>query len=467
MTLCALLLYAVYVLALENERMHRFKRAYLVFSLVFSLTVLLITVPVSVPGEISANINDLYTAFPVFHPDNAAVPETNPVETVSPVETGKHFDYWLIVKILYVAVVTGLFIRLIYNLLKMIFSSGSKRKIPYDGAFIIPVPQKIEPYSFYKYIFVNETDYSSRKIPDEILVHELAHVRQRHFLDILFIETLIAVFWFNPVFYLYRRKIKLNHEFLADEKVLEKGNDIACYQQLLLNTLSKKRIFIFTHNFNFPTTKKRFMMMTKKISPRRALSKKMALVPLFAAAVFIFSAKTAAQNDAKVLPEQTTGSMESPNQDDKRTLPPPGKGVSREQRLEFMELVSKYFDINKEEKTVIYSLSDEERTRLYDIYAQMDEKQRNTRYFWRFESEDLAYVTSRTGLQEKMDPLFVPNKEDEIWLNGENIEHSTLASYDEKDFLFVVKKLINENPKKYRTDLWTKKGFENYLLQSK
>jgi beta-lactamase regulating signal transducer with metallopeptidase domain len=69
-------------------------------------------------------------------------------------------------------------------------------------------------------IFINQDDYHNRKI-EELYTHELIHVTKKHSIDILIIETLKVLFWFNPIFIFYKRAIQLNHEFLADEKVVK------------------------------------------------------------------------------------------------------------------------------------------------------------------------------------------------------------------------------------------------------
>ncbi|HBY69604.1 MAG TPA: peptidase M56, partial [Flavobacteriaceae bacterium] len=72
------------------------------------------------------------------------------------------------------------------------------------------------------------------EIPEEVLLHEHAHAKQMHSVDILFIELLHVLFWFNPLFIFLKRSMKLNHEFLADRAVLKQGAETSVYQKLLL-----------------------------------------------------------------------------------------------------------------------------------------------------------------------------------------------------------------------------------------
>src|SRR5690606_26392103 len=114
----------------------------------------------------------------------------------------------------------------------------------------------------------------NRKIENELFAHELVHVNQKHTLDILFAEFLIMVMWFNPLLYFYKKAIQLNHEFLADEKVIDAYQDVVSYQQMLLSRSSATPVLQLASNLNFGLTKKRLLMMTKNTSPAGATIRK-------------------------------------------------------------------------------------------------------------------------------------------------------------------------------------------------
>ena len=98
------------------------------------------------------------------------------------------------------------------------------------------------------------------------MLHEQAHASQKHTADILFIEVLKVVFWFNPLFYLYKKEIKLNHEFLADRAVLKKGLDASVYKELLLSFSSNQNNLSLVNAINYSSIKKRFTVMKKQTS---------------------------------------------------------------------------------------------------------------------------------------------------------------------------------------------------------
>jgi hypothetical protein len=130
-------------------------------------------------------------------------------------------------------------------------------------------------------VFVNAEDYKNGRITKELLLHEFAHITQRHSLDIIFVELLQIMFWFNPLILLYKKAIRLNHEYLADSAVLNADIDLSGYQKLLLNFVFRNNSIYLASSFNYSLTKKRLLMMTKNNSSKMAMLKKIAVIPLF------------------------------------------------------------------------------------------------------------------------------------------------------------------------------------------
>jgi beta-lactamase regulating signal transducer with metallopeptidase domain len=377
MTLCALLLYVVYLGLLEKEKMHRFKRLFLLCGLVFSMTVPLLTIsPFHSPIQENMEIFGI-TEISMINTQEYPV-ATHQFAVAD--ETAERFPVSLLLAGLYLLVTLGLLVRMARNLLKMHASSTVGSDIvDYCGVKIVLIKQECIPHSFGKRIFVSEEAYRKGEIPAEILLHEWAHIKQKHSLDIIFIESLIAIFWFNPVFYLYRHKIKLNHEFLADEAVLANNGDILRYQKLLIYTDSSLKTHLkLASNFNYLITKKRFFMMTKTTSKKRALWLITALAPVLLAAIFAFSQKTAAQNE----PEHKAESVSATKAEPETIIPE--QGVSQELLDEYKAFEKKYLaDVvttaNRTEwKWNPRSISEDDWKPMYVIYFQMNEEQRKS-----------------------------------------------------------------------------------------
>lgn len=279
MTMTALL--GLYYLLFEREKMHRFNRFYLIFALVFSLVVPFVSLPI---------YNEVFTR----HLSVISLPplELNRKNQGESVNNYLPFILWSI----YGSITLLLAIRFIHNIRAFIKRAASNEIIEHETAKLVLLDEKILPHTFLKYIFLNKEDYENRAIEEELYTHELAHVNQKHTLDILFIETLKVFFWYNPLFYFYKKAIQLNHEFLADQKVIATTANTIYYQNLLLEKVNVGTTFSMASNLNFSLTKKRFIMMTKTTSTVKAAFLKLAVTPVVAALMMLLCTKTIAQD---------------------------------------------------------------------------------------------------------------------------------------------------------------------------
>ncbi|MFY9152797.1 MAG: TonB family protein [Prolixibacteraceae bacterium] len=143
-------------------------------------------------------------------------------------------------------------------------------------------------FSFISFVFVNpSTDEIETR---EIVNHEQEHIRQKHWIDLLFFEILRAMQWFNPVIWLYGRLIRQNHEYLADEFALQRSSNPAVYRAALLNQMFGGPVISLANSFNYSLNKKRFNMMKHTIkSPFRKL-KLLIVLPLIAVVFYAFAA---------------------------------------------------------------------------------------------------------------------------------------------------------------------------------
>lgn len=157
-----------------------------------------------------------------------------------------------------------LFIRFVFKISSILNlkKSGEKFKNTFGS---IVLHSKIKgPFSFLDTIYLNIDSWKKNKIETEILIHEQGHIVQKHSFDVLFIEILKIVFWFQPMIYFYKRAIQENHEFLADAYCLEKTNNIKEYQTIILNYYKEQNNkFELSSSFNYQNLKKRFMIMKK------------------------------------------------------------------------------------------------------------------------------------------------------------------------------------------------------------
>lgn len=274
--LCVLL--GTYYLLLEKEKFHQFNRFFLLVSLIISFIIPFVTI------EIIQEVASVAS-------NNAVIPEQITANIVE-----KKISIYLIIGwILYGIVTTVLLLRFVINLSKLIRKTKSGAKIKHQNATLVLLKEQTLPYTFLNFIFINEEEYESNKIEPELFTHELIHVNQKHSLDILLIEVMKTIFWFNPIFIFYKKAIQLNHEFLADEKVVKSHNNVSFYQNLLLSKANQSPIYYLASNLNYSVTKKRLIMMTTTTSPSRGFFKKTILLPLFTGLVYFLCTKTVAQ----------------------------------------------------------------------------------------------------------------------------------------------------------------------------
>ena len=278
-TLSLIVLISVYFLILENEKMAVFNRFYLLFSIIFSFSLPFITI------EVLATPSNVILQETVFRPENSVVAVAD-----------EAINYYQIIGWIVYGIGASFFLfRFVKNINDI--TSRIKRNpiVEYNNSKLVLLDEKTLPHTFLNTIFINKSDYENRNIEDELYTHELTHVTQKHTLDILFIEIIKCVFWFNPILIFYKKAIQLNHEFLADEKVVNSYNNIPVYQSLLLSKANEKQPYYLASNLNYLVTKKRLIMMSKKTPNSIAILKKVALTPIIAGLIFFMCVESIAQ----------------------------------------------------------------------------------------------------------------------------------------------------------------------------
>jgi hypothetical protein len=371
-------------------------------------------------------------AQPTVNPENIQILQGSAVilEETNYLEIG----FWS----LYALVTLVLAIRFFSNIIKISSKMKSNTPIEYKNAKLILVPEKTLPHTFLNTIFINETEYNNRQIEAELYTHELTHVTQKHTLDILFIELLKTVFWFNPILFFYKKAIQLNHEFLADEKVVTSFNNIPFYQSLLLSKANKNQTFYLASNLNYLITKKRLIMMTKTTSKTKAILKKIALIPFIFGLVFLLCFKTIAQESNTIVKAQSE-TKENP---------------TKERRDEYYAGVRVIFkDCIK--KTIIdkqyEQLSSEEKDN-YTPYA------------------PTPFIEKSPSINELTD--FKNDSKYAIWIDGKHYPNSELSKYSASDFVYFAGSSVKKNarskkiPQPFQYQFYTKVYFDKNLKNS-
>jgi len=295
-TICLFIFLGFYHLVLEREKMHQFNRFYLLGSIIISLVIPFVTF-------------EIIEIIPVTQSTELQIIDTIPSSSNETIIEEKINYLPIILWSLYILISSILIIRFARNIWKLISKAISNPKVKYKNANLVLVDEKTLPHTFLNFIYINFEDYNNRNIEDELYTHELVHVNQKHTLDILFIEVLKVIFWFNPLFIFYKKAIQLNHEFLADEEIVKTYNNVPFYQNLLLQKGSNVQTIYLASNLNYLITKKRLIMMTKSTSQTIAVLKKIAIIPILIGLIYFFCVEIIAQDKIINIKSETKNSQ--------------------------------------------------------------------------------------------------------------------------------------------------------------
>ncbi|MGJ1445853.1 M56 family metallopeptidase [Sphingobacterium spiritivorum] len=289
----------LYFVLLQYVKSFKINRWYLLSSLILALMIPFFVFEVEEPAMAIPLIEEI----PAVQYEAPLAPQHDFVETAQqvevqaapPVENSRPVIYDIIigVMVLYFVGAVIMAIRFNKNLRRLYRKIVNAEQIREDEVTIVLLDEPISPFSFFRFLFVNRDEYRSG-LEKDILRHEMAHIRQNHTWDVIFIETLLVFFWFNPALYFYRKAIQTNHEFLADEAVVSKGNHFN-YLSLLINTVSQKHITTLVSPFNHSLIKKRLLMITRKPSQLRSHAFQLFSVLILIATIAIFSERTYAK----------------------------------------------------------------------------------------------------------------------------------------------------------------------------
>lgn len=267
-TVSLAMFYGFYYFFLRNQKILIFNRFYLILSLVFSMIIPLIAIPVKSTYIFNNTLERFNISIEQF------VTMDTPTNITYPLITFQN-----ILTILLIIISFILFTRFSLNIFRILRKIHQSKKIQKPNTTIVLIQEKTLPYSFFNYIFVNQSDFENDKIEPELLLHEKAHCKQYHSIDILISELVKIFLWFNPIIWLFQNEIKLNHEYLADSEVLAM-HDLEVYQITLLNLVFRNNSTYLASHFNYSLTKKRLIMMRKNNSSAQSMVRKIAIVPL-------------------------------------------------------------------------------------------------------------------------------------------------------------------------------------------
>ena len=251
--LCLAVFYGFYRLVLAKETHVKRNRIYLLSAMLLSFALPLINF--TIDHEELAKANQVVWEFENSFEDQLQIVASN-----SSKESSFDSSFWITV--LYGFGVLTILGRLILNLIS-IFKIIRANEIKKEGDLnLVCIEDAHSPYSFFNYVFLNPSILSKTE-NKQILLHESIHSKQLHSIDLLTIELVKAIFWFNPIVYLFKNALVEVHEYCADQAcVIDDTNKIG-YQQCLLQHIESKMNFNMTSAFKSSLTLKRIKMIKK------------------------------------------------------------------------------------------------------------------------------------------------------------------------------------------------------------
>lgn len=295
-SVCLTLFYLFFKVLLSKETFHRINRTVLISLISLAFIVPIIPAPFDLPEPLSPVVNQIirFTDEQATLATTAEIHQESVKQAIVPKATQQPNTTYNYVSLLFI----GLFILYICGaivaLIKLIVSMRTLRQhikqstTKRIGKYILVIhPSNIAPYSWFRHIVISEKDLQEAK--DEILAHEMAHSDKFHSLDILLIEVMILLQWFNPAAYLLKQELQAIHEYEADLEVLNKGFHPKQYQLLLIKKAVGTSSYTLANSFNHSSLKKRIAMMLKCKSNRWAMMKIGFFIPLTASMLAVFS----------------------------------------------------------------------------------------------------------------------------------------------------------------------------------
>jgi hypothetical protein len=244
-----------YMLFLRKEKYHQLNRFYLLFSLVFSS--LLPFIKFSVPVQ-------------------PLIPNTQSFLTT--VTEAPAIPFGMVLYVVGAALFFILFLLRLFKVLKQIIG---KRYIELNGLKVMDNPEQKVPFSFFHYVVVDSTTFELGEL-DLVLRHEAAHAKQWHTLDILFVEILGVICWFNPFVWAYKSALKSQHEYAADAAVIHSNVPRNDYFDLILKQIRHQNRLAPVHSFSATAVKSRIRIMMATVHGHHRWMRYLSVIPVSA-----------------------------------------------------------------------------------------------------------------------------------------------------------------------------------------
>lgn len=279
-TICSGVFVAYYLLALKNARMNSFNRIYLLSSAFLSLVLPFARL-------------DIFDISPVAVPDFPllAITAKGSEEILTHLAPANSFNWQMLLVPAYFTVSLVLIFQLASKFIWAYRLKSKGQKTKRAGFLLIKTEDPRAPFSFMNMLFWPAHMRQDSPEANNILKHELAHIRQRHTLDKLLMQLMLAACWLNPFNWLIKKEIWLQHEFLADQDAVRDGNTDAFARMLLFSVTNSSDRSILSPFFQSPVNR-RLLMLTRSSQSAYSLLRRFLSIPILFTAVVLMLANT-------------------------------------------------------------------------------------------------------------------------------------------------------------------------------
>jgi len=300
-TLILSLLYLFFRLLMWKETFFRLRRIALLFIVFASVVIPFINLPLTYHSTLPIKLE------PLFQRNTIESVQMNEPVSIYPSMTGsdKRPNDNSTETVLFFVYLAGVFISIflfVSNILSLLQLFKKARKTNLNGIRLMILNGDITAFSLRRLIMISQHDYDTNS--EAILTHELSHIRQGHFYDLMLMELVKIIYWFNPFVYRMGRDLKDIHEFQADEHTINSGVDLTKYQLLIIQKCVGHQSFAIANSFNNYQIKKRIAMMNKSKTCKARRWKVVAFLPVLALLLMAFGKQGENVLEQSSLPEK-------------------------------------------------------------------------------------------------------------------------------------------------------------------
>lgn len=264
---------AVYDFFLQKETFFKWNRIYLLVTPILAFIIPLLkfkSIQQSIPQEYMVQLPTVF-----LNPEAVIIQSTASEST---------FNVLPLLFYAGVMVFTTLFLVRLFKIINLII----RNKKIHQGSFkLVLLNEQKAAFSFFNYIFIHQKLLDNKKL--DIIKHETIHCKQLHTLDLLFFEVLKILMWFNPLIYVYQKRITLLHEYISDAEVVKESDKKSYFNTLLAETFNVENISFINQFFKHSLIKKRIVMIAKEKSQKMKQLKYLLLIPLLTGMLFYSS----------------------------------------------------------------------------------------------------------------------------------------------------------------------------------